>query len=276
MKKLTVYLKGGLGNQMFQYAYAKAKQNSGVNIAINDYQLHHTPTGLTRRELAITHFNISFDKFESDTRKRDWWLTINNRLGKDLSVRYSNYFANKKNGVADGYFNTEKYFPGKEMRDTLLKEFTLREESGSYKKWKEKITSSHNPCIIHARRGDYLKQGSNPGLNILTEEYYQKALTILPKDISIFIFSDEPEWLQNALEDRNVTVVSGNGLADYEELSLMRYGKYYIIPNSTFAWWGAWLSETTDKIIIAPKKWFNWTSWRRANEDIVPETWIRI
>jgi Glycosyl transferase family 11 len=170
----------------------------------------------------------------------------------------------------DGYYNSEKYFVS--IRQELLREIVLKQKSDSYIKLEKLIQETPNALIIHARRGDYLK---STGFTILDKTYYQKALSYFPKDIKIFAFSDDIDWLESVL-DRDVYSVSGRGLEDFEELSLMAQGKNFIIANSTFSWWGAWLAQYENKKVIAPKKWFSSVLWWRANRDVVPKGWTRI
>lgn len=274
---LEVIVQGGLGNQLFQYAYARSRSNKGCEVFINDYFMHHTKDKYTKRELQLNQFKLSSKiSFKGDQKpKRDLMAFLANRLKLDLVVRYSRYYSNRVKGVVAGYFNTELFFAN--IREELLAEICLKEESKIYKKWKDKILNAHLPCVVHARRGDYLKQGKNPTLNILPSGYYKEALELIPEDATIFAFSDDIDWLMEVLKDRkNVLAVSGEGLSDSEELSVMKYAQYFIIPNSTFSWWGAWLSDRHDKVVIAPKCWFVKSGWWRANRDVVPVNWIRI
>ncbi len=112
--------------------------------------------------------------------------------------------------------------------------------------------------------------------NIIQKEYYIEALKLIPENSTLFLFSDDIEWLKDILKDRKYISISDKGLKDYEELSLMTLCHNFIIPNSTFSWWGAWLSSCENKIVISPKRWFIHKRYTKANNDIIPEKWIRL
>jgi hypothetical protein len=275
---ITVKMQGGLGNQMFQYAFAYAYSKINNTEIYLDTGFYLDSGKYTYRPLSILNFCLT--KFPRTTRRLGLMNKVRNyiisKIDSDRKIRFlQTNFLPSPFTYKDDYYQSEKYF--RDFRNELLKEFSLKEseQTGVYLEIKQRIQTSKNPVIIHARRGDYLKHADT--YTILDHEYYTQALKRL--DISepdIFIFSDDPDWLATIVRNYTYVNVSALGLTDYMELSLMTFGKYFIIPNSTFSWWGAWLSQTVGKKVFAPRNWFTKKHWDEANNDIVPTDWIRV
>jgi hypothetical protein len=261
----NIKIKGGLGNQMFQYAY-------GRNLMI------------TKNKNII--FNISFfDKNKKDTNR--FFLLNNFKLNNSVS------FDNKRETIISniikqiyskitgnyGFYQSEKYF--KDIENIIREEFTLKNPlRDTSKKWEENIDLSPISVSIHIRRGDYV---SNPKTNkyhgLCDVEYYKKAIELLEnkigKEFEIFVFSDDIDWAKNNLSfNQKTDFVSSPEIPDYEEMYLMSLCKHNIIANSTFSWWGAWLNKNPDKIVIAPEKWNN--KYKKEYKDLIPPGWIKI
>lgn len=267
---ITVALQGGLGNQLFQYAYGRARMASGEDV-IFDTSFFEVNTKYTKREYLLNNFLISDSIKTVQKYPQQKLLTrIICKLDVTRRVRYSMANLKKGNFYADGYYVSEKYFV--KIRDTILKEVTLRQKSEKYKEWEQKILSAKNPLMIHARRTDHIV---NKTFTRIEAPYYQEALKQFDDDCEIFGFSDNAEWLQGVIK-RPMTMVSGQGFTDYEELMLMSLGKNFIIANSTYSWWGAWLSTYPGKKIVALKKWYASIFWKWPNEDVAFDGWVRI
>jgi hypothetical protein len=202
-----------------------------------------------------------------------------------LPIKYvkerNNYFnseilSEQSNIILDGYWQSEEYF--KDIRDIILDDLTLLSSPDKEnKKMLKRINISNSVCL-HVRRDDYV---SNPLLQKfhgnLTQDYYKKAIGSICDRISdpeFFIFSDEPEWCKrNISTNRPHTYVDINGPDKApEDLRLMSACKHFIIANSSFSWWAAWLAEKDGTIIIAPKRWYR----EKDEGDIVPKRWLRI
>lgn len=130
---------------------------------------------------------------------------------------------------------------------------------------------------IHIRRGDYLSQQFSAGFgNCCPLAYYREAIHYMKTyldDITFVLFSDDMDWVKMNLPLDNAIYVDHNhGVDSWQDMYLMSMCQHNIIANSTFSWWGAWLNDNTDKIVIAPKRW--WSS--IENDDVVPESWIRM
>jgi len=174
----------------------------------------------------------------------------------------------KKGHQYFGYFQSEKYF--KHRRDEILELFRPDEE---FHADIDKYSHLFGNISLHVRRNEYVRLYSSihPPQTI---EYYQNALSYLPEDMIVVIFSDDLKWCkENFIGERYVFINE----IDYISLYLMSKMKHNIIANSTFSWWGAWLSEYEDKMVIAPKRWFGNNVPVGTNDaDIIPENWIRI
>jgi hypothetical protein len=267
---ITVALQGGLGNQLFQYAYGRARMEEGENV-IFDTSFFEVNTKYTKRAYLLDKFLISDSiKTVQEYPKQKLLTRIINKLDVTRKVRYSRLNLKKGTFYADGYYVSEKYFI--KIRDIILKEVVLRNKSDKYKEWEQKILHAKKPLMIHARRTDHIL---NKTFTRIEAPYYQEALKHFDDDCEIFGFSDNAEWLQNTIK-RPITLVSGQGFTDYEELMLMSLGKNFVIANSTYSWWGAWLATYPHKKIVALKKWYASFWWAWPNKDVEFDGWVRI
>ena len=138
----------------------------------------------------------------------------------------------------------------------------------------QQIENSNSVCV-HIRRGDYI--GSS--FDICTEAYYQKGMDIIASKVenpTFYIFSNSSEDLQWIKENYHFSydlVYVDLNNCDYEELRLMYTCKHFIISNSTFSWWGAYLSTNEEKVVIAPSKW---NQDYKVVEDLYLDHWIKV
>jgi len=289
---LVIKLQGGLGNQMFQYALGRAlslKKKTSLFFDISSYV--HDPLRKYALDVFPIEQNIASDtevnrfrKFQRKTGKfRFFWnICIADRKKYMLEKQFHfdpSVFGIRDDAYIDGYWNSEKYF--KNIRTTLLADFTVKNPlSGKNKDVAENILKT-NAVSIHVRRGDYAHDPkTNHVWGTLGTDYYDKALNILsPKvtDPHFFVFSDEIEWAKTNLKlPPHTTYIDWNTSEPHEDLRLMNLCKHHIIANSTFSWWGAWLAQNKEQIVIAPKKWFNNTKPNVKTHDVLPEGWIKI
>ena len=284
---IIVKIVGGLGNQMFGYAFAKAIEKKGheVKIDISSYQTY------TLHEYQLEKYNIDIPVSTKDENNKLYSQTliakILRKIGLDFSRRiqeknffYKKEFLEVKNKTYfEGYFQSEKYF--KDIKNVITKQFSIKPSISSYTNdLKKIIIDSNNSCSLHIRRGDYVnaKNISTHGISGL--DYYKNAIKYLEKKFGIltyFIFSDDIEWCKNNLNvDNAVFVNSEEKRIAHEDIYLMSLCNHNIIANSSFSWWGAWLNINDDKIVIAPKDWFSDRELKKQAAEIVPEDWIRI
>jgi hypothetical protein len=296
---LTTNLKGGLGNQMFQYAtgrYLSIKTGSELFLDTHWFSKEKEPNGDIEREFELNHFNIQakiaiqeevskirnphgklseiFRKFEKKFLNRHY-LDYHPTLLK----KYAQKLIAHKNVYLNGFFQSEKNFA--EIRDILLREFTLKPEFQSelFKQITREISEQKNSVSIHIRRGDYIKNNNtNKYHGVCSLSYYEKAIELISDEIiepKFYIFSDDPEWAKENLKiKQNYEIISGRKLSMQEEMILMSNCKHNIIANSTFSWWGAWLNQNSGKIVIAPTPWVD--KQPNPHKNILPETWLQI
>jgi hypothetical protein len=275
---VTSKITGGLGNQMFQYAIAKSiarRNNDNFTLDISFYPKQ------TLRKYELSLFNIEdyVPKSENIIYKvvRRFGVSLHNYyVERNISEYDDNVFKYKKNIFLEGYWQNENYF--KDIRSEIIKDFTrisaLENESKIYL---EKIKNI-NSASIHVRRGDYINDSQvNKQHGICDLEYYKNATEYLNKkfdDLTYVIFSDDMDWCKENFNFLvNKIFVDGTKSA-IDDLELMKNCKHNIIANSTFSWWGAWLNQNEEKIIIAPKQWFEKKEWE--NKNIACENWIKI
>lgn len=284
---IIIKLTGGLGNQMFQYATGRSLaeiKNTELKIDKTSYEINDPNT--TPRKYELNNFNI----IENFIEKKE----VNNfkkksRLSKILPGSYyyirekkycfnKNIFNIKGNIYLDGYWQSEKYFMN--IKNLIKEEFKLRVAPNKKNNDLIDKIQSTNAVAIHIRRGDYVTDLEiNKFHGICSINYYKKGIDIINNiipNVHYYIFSDDPEWSKkNLVIDTAVDYINHNSPDEgYLDLRLMRYCKHFIIANSSFSWWGAWLSDYKNKIVIAPKKWFNDPS--IINKDLRPRKWIKI
>ena len=270
-----VKIKGGLGNQMFQYAFARSIGDN-TKLDINDYEFDK------KRNFDLSKFNITQNiASQSDIKyfKGSGLLRKIRRCGQyknitEKGMQYQPNIINTKNQNTyyDGYWQSEKYFD--KIRPQLLSELSLRVTPNEPNQIMLDKIQKCNAVSLHVRRTDYISAS-----NIYHQcslEYYRTAIEYIKKHVDnphFFIFSDDIEWVkQNLNIDCLHTFVDINDeKTGYFDLELMKNCQHNIIANSTFSWWGAWLNINPNKIVIAPKKWFV-----SMPESIIPENWIRL
>lgn len=284
---------GGLGNQMFQYALGRKlskMHKTGLRIDISGFQIYHL------RQFELNDFNIktqALNEEEKNENEKEYNKLYFNKFLKKIGrlPYYMEYVVNEKGFRFDknifktskfvylnGYWQSELYF--KDIRDELLNEFSLKSSPSKTNKEILKEIESYESVAIHIRRGDYIKnKQTNAVHGVCSKEYYSKAIklitTKLPK-VRFFIFSDDIQWCKkNYGQFSNFTIID-NSNKGIEDMMLMSRCKHFIIANSSFSWWGAWLGRSKDKIIICPQKWFNIMDNDHDTTDLIPREWIKL
>lgn len=179
-----------------------------------------------------------------------------------------------------GFWQSEKYF--KEIAPAIRAELKVVTPPDERNQELLNLISAVEAVSLHVRRGDYVADPNvNKNFGTCTPEYYAQAIHHIKKNVAhphFFVFSDDPEWAEaNIKPDAPVTYVQGSANPqdyDYEDLRLMYSCKHFIIANSSFSWWGAWLSDNTSKIVIGPKRWFARSD--VDTSDILPDNWIKL
>lgn len=294
---IVVKLEGGHSNQLFQYAAGRRLAlKLGVELLMDLSWFNSIAQGDTQRiyelgEYKIKQNFITNDKFAlakdepENIKVKLYKITKGRRKPRFIQYREKNHSFDKDvlklpdNIYLDGFWQNEKYF--KDIRPTLLNELELQRPPSAKNGTLLKQIKTSNSVSVHIRRGDYVTNtATNKFHGVMSLDYYRSALNLLKeknssKDLHLFIFSNDIGWCkQNIKLGGQTTFVEGNKKGA-EDMRLMKHCKHNILANSSFSWWGAWLNENPDKIVIAPKIWFQD---KKANEEteIVPDSWIRI
>lgn len=287
---VIVSLKGGLGNQMFQYATARGI-SKGKKIVLN--QNFFTSHSITSETFTARRFELNiFKNLKARNLSRiERAILFNNRLSRVRDIVFPSFqnVSQKENEYVnidssltpislDGYFQSEKYFLS--IRSELLKEFEFPRVDRRCSEMYNEISNTRNSVSLHVRRGDYLKPEISLYHGILPTKYYQDASELIESQISdphYFIFSDDIEWCKENLTflNKRSLVYTTKEVEPWNDMMLMSKCQHHIIANSSFSWWGAWLSENKG-ITTAPANWFNPQKAIFQIQDFVPESWMII
>ena len=257
---------GQLGNQMFQYASLRGiAKNRGYAWCI-PYHKEVFDDGLGNK-LRIE----LFDPFIMSTVKQSNIAVIESGAPRTEGGHNFNealYNTCPDNVSLHGYFQTEKYF--KNVEEEIRQDFTFKNEIAVM--CKHRMSTMDTPVALHIRRGDFLINSANH--NNLGLDYYAECLKKFANDRIVIIFSDDPAWCkeQSLFSDDRFLVAEGND--SYTDLCLMSLCSDFIIANSSFSWWGAWLSKGVDKLVCAPAKWFGPNNIHLDTADMFPDEWV--
>ncbi|MGN5139805.1 alpha-1,2-fucosyltransferase [Aeromonas sp. 164P] len=266
----VISISGGLGNQLFQYAfYLYLKDKSKFKDVFLDFSFY---SNQSKRTAVIKNFHginhIDIDNQSSYVRMKFFLLKF---IGKFRFANNFFKFVDKEKGldktvlitskmIFDGYWQSYEY--AKNYRSHIKDLFGFYDFNGNVLDVKNMICKTNCICM-HVRRGDYITESNASSVHgVCSELYYRDAFQhVYNADKSvecIFVFSDEIEWVKNNLSFEIPMIVVdfvGQDVPDYVEMLLFSHGKHKIISNSTFSWWGAFLSERSG-LIVTPKKWF--------------------
>lgn len=289
----VVQLTDGLGNQLFQYAFAVALQNhTGRNVLLDcswfpefggklrkavprPYALGGYDLSLVVASQRLTQELIYGKGMQGWLRKL---LHIKRGLIKGDSV--PNPLECADNYVIKGFFQQARY--AESVRERLLRDLTLPDAGlpQSNLAILESIRSQGERAVcVHIRRGDYTTAHSQQVHGLCSADYYRRAeeyiATRTNKPLHLFIFSDDPDWVrENYHTPHPFTCVSVNSAADgFRDINLMSHCRHAIIANSSFSWWGAWLIANPQKMVVAPQQW-------RADgfdtSGLLPDSWMAL
>ena len=285
----TVRLIGGMGNQLFQYAFAKARSldtKSDFQMDLN-YLLDRTPKkGFTFRNYGLDIFAITPSIYKKDKKlfafrvytdrilvKLCQVLGINNLYTVYIGIKfgYETVGNVSSNCYFIGYFQSYKYFH--HIQPLLQEELVLKEPIDECAREIYTNIQLTNSVCLHIRKGDYVNHSYH---NTLDFSYYNKSISYIKEvigDITIFIFSDDINWCKaNFITDVQHIFVGNDiaGKGERNHFELMRSCKHFIIANSSFSWWAAYLAIYKHKVVVAPRKWFKNDN-RNVRDIILPE-----
>jgi len=286
---LYVQIKAGLGNQMFEYAFGRAasiEQNKPLSLDTSWYQ--NAAKKDTPRLFLLDKFNIQAkiatdpELLKYNTPLRKLYRKVIRRFKYKRDYLYNPKEMRSTSSYFEGHWANEKYF--KKYQDIIRNDLTLRNPLSPSANIVLENIKSQKDCIavsVHVRRGDCVtNQHAASFQGTVDTSYYDNSYSYLiqkfgAEKLVFYIFSDDINWAkEHILKDKNSTYVSKPEIPDYEELHLMSICSHNIIANSSFSWWGAWLNQNPDKIVIAPKQWLKDTTFNTT--DVCPPQWIRI
>ena len=278
---VVVKLQGGLGNQMFQYAAGLAlARRQGVRLKLDlGFLLDRTPqANFTYREYCLNLFNLPPDceVLEKSANADHLPRFVEQQFHFDprfLELNGDVYL--------DGYWQSPRYFESiqDELRSTfssLPTPLTVEQQALA------NLIDARESVCLNVRRGDYVTNPVTKAWHgVCQESYFQEAVAWVRRrvpDAHFFVFSDDIEWCRNVnlVGNSPVTFVShdyaGDRFGIY--LQLMARCRHFILPNSSFGWWAAFLRTSVDKVVIVPEPWFE--SPANDTSDLLPSSWIRL
>lgn len=285
---ITLLLKGGLGNQMFQYAAAKTLANKlNTKLILDVSALSKTLRWGVNPNIRAYELNIFQGVRERKINKNRSIITrLINKFNKqnvfdEPAFTYCNDFWNISPPVIlNGYWQSEKYFA---PCSTAIREaFTFPEIDENDRNFQIFTQIKNQTSVaVHIRRGDYLLQKNLAFHGVCSLDYYEKSISFLKKQYPhacFFFFSDDTDWVKKELVHKidKYTIVEGNNNHDaWKDMFLMSCCDHNIVANSSFSWWGAWLNKNTAKTVIAPEQWFQTSEAYYSTADLIPSSWIR-
>jgi hypothetical protein len=300
---IVVKIHSGLGNQMFQYAFALAlatRHKTALKVDASYPLYYPIEEDNPKQDYHLRLFNIPHSHFLSLPGRFKHWL-VPERFQKkiyfsslkyairkcnltwikdDLTSGQEAFFQLPDNCYLDGYFQYPQFF--EPVRDKLNTIFAFSKPpipAADY----AKILDSEVSVGVNLRRGDYLKSKNLKNIGICTLDYYQSSINYILKKFpkaTFFVISDDIADAKKFLEQLQIDLQYLNAASDKHILSdmyLLQQCDHLILANSTYSWWSAYLSaQNSNKIIIAPDKWFVNSSWSINNTSITPKNWIRM
>jgi len=289
MRFIILRLEGGLGNQLFQYAFARSMQKKYNGKIIFDT---HSYKKDPQRSKSLDNFILN-DNVVIKNNNFIECIIIIIRIYKNILVRilkfirvksiyrlkillfFGLYVQESSNYVNNIGFCASPfiYIHGNWMSENYFKGFSdlVKEDLKGLTKLRPRNLSlarkmkNENSICIHIRRGDYTNSTWSAKLLVCNFEYYKKAIELIVsclKEPIFYIFSNNSEdiqWIKNNYRFNNSLKINYIDLknSDYQELMLMKECKHFILSNSSFSWWASYLNEYSKSIVVAPSRWNN-------------------
>lgn len=271
-------LRGGLGNQMFQYALGQAiARKHGRMLVLDDLALRVDHPGRTRRAYALGAFDIearltSAAPIDGAAIRA---VVAQERRGFRAEVLEPCPFALLQ---LQGFWQDERYFA--DIAHVLRGHFRMMPGPWESSRWRARIAAAPAAVCVHVRRQDYLTP-AGAALGFVGRGYYARAVAAAAERIAsphFFVFSDDPAWCRENLRLAHPhAFVEHDGAAEdhvHTDFLLMTQCRHFVIANSSFSWWPAWLGTDPRKVVVAPKAWFRDSD--ADSEAVVPRDWLRV
>jgi hypothetical protein len=282
---VVVRLRGGLGNQMFQYATALAiaeRHGREVRLDLREALPGRGQPHLLRWQVPALQMGRehawSYPRPALVLARRLRWFARMWRCYAEVGLRFEPAVRRQRPPLhLHGYFQCERYFA--DVRDALRRQFRPRAAPGaSTRCWVERITDVGDSVAIHVRRGDLLRPQHQAVHGVCDAGYYEAAANLVAERTgarSFYVFSDDIRWARATLRLPGATAyVEGHDDAPEWDLHLMSLCAHHVCANSSFSWWGAWLGSHPAQTVVAPRRWF--ASPQLDAGDIVPARWLRL
>lgn len=290
---IIVRLQGGLGNQLYQYAAGRALAMHLDRPLLIDRRTIEPEAPARQYDLGSFNVKESFVLGLSAFCTR-WVGSVRlgrlfqmffptaraYRLIRDREEGYDKSIFEPHDGpiILHGYWQSYRYFEG--VADDLRRELQFRHAPDPENARMIDLIESSASVSLHVRRGDYVSNAAfSAALGACDAGYYRRAVAKISSEIpnpKFFVFSDDADWAASNLELPGNTVFMRHNLgrSDVVDFRLMTHCKHFIVANSSFSWWGAWLSPRKDKCVIAPERWFNKD--KSPPTDRIPPGWFRL
>lgn len=284
---INVMLQGRLGNILFQYAVGRhlaLKNNTGLTLNFEYYIMRSDYFG-NRIRNSLSHINIEphlYNKIGAKYLMRIVgikWPFPRYTVYNEKSAEFCPDVLELGRGTTiNGFFQSEKYF--KDIDYVIREDFKIDSTGfGKESEYFEDSILSKESVSIHVRRGDYINSSLR---SICDMKYFLNSVDYIRSKIKsphFFVFSDDIEWCTENINIPECSFVKikrsvRNPVID---LYLMSLCKHNIISNSSFSWWGAWLNQNKEKIVIAPEKWrIDYNPGTIVMKDKLPEEWVKM
>ena len=305
---IYLQVEGRLGNQMFQYAFARSLQEKSQEEIVLDFSKFDSRDVSQGWENQLKYFHTNFKEqrgvklswiqrrvlhlYSKEKKKKSRnrleehyfeikWSKLLNFFGIYLLTQGYCPFSEKtffSNKYVEGYFESSQYF--QQIREQLVKEFTPKYPPLEENKKLYQIAADTESICVTVRRGDSVSDNSiQKFVDICSVDYFLEGVQIIRKklntnNLSVIVFSDDVDWCRENIRFEGISNVfyeSGNDPI-WEKIRMMYSCKHFVISNSSFSWWAQYLSRNENKIVVAPSKWRNYEN----AMDIYESGWILV
>jgi hypothetical protein len=280
---IIVQLKGGLGNQMFQYAAGRALSiRTGAPLLLDMGSYEPRQAGM----YALDGLQIQAEPAAPEQLKAFqpgiFGKALNRllplplrRIYKEPHFQYDARFGQARPPLyMKGYWQSWKYFDA--VKTQIREDFRFRQQFSPAILAKAAELEATESVAMHFRRGDYTQNVAVQYHGICGPDYYERAVEQLPAAVRYYIFTNDPDWVRENLPPGiSANILSGSlSHNQYEDLFLMSRCRHQVIANSSYSWWAAWLNDYAGKKVIAPRRWFNEA--RLNTDDLIPSNWLTV
>jgi hypothetical protein len=285
---------GGLGNQMFQYAAARAlAATTGQPLLLDvndfdDYRLHQgydlrrvfdVNTPLADSAVIRDMLGWRAQRLARRLLRRRWahWLRGSRLIVEPHFHHWPGFAKLTQDCYLLGYWQSERYFDA--VSDEIRSAYGFKEPLTARNQALAAEMLACHAVSLHVRRGDYVSdRKTSKVMAVCTQAYYQSAIEHIAASTQqpvFYVFSDDFAWAKQHLPTkyRLVYVEHNTGIDSYRDMQMMSLCRHHIIANSSFSWWGAWLNPRPDKLVVAPSGWF---LGNQNTRDLIPTAWTRL